>query len=103
MYKRNDLIEFQLIWVIMASSVDWSKLLEARYPSYRVEVEAFLDSLEVSNSNDIIIGKVFEAIRYHNDVDDNLKLLYGEAVYGSDEQVKLHIKSRMSNFRRALV
>ena len=83
----------------MASGMDWSKLLEARYPSYRVEVEAFLDSLEVSNSNEIIIGKVFEAIRYHNDVDDNLKLLYGEAVHGINKQVKLRIKRRMSNFR----
>ena len=86
----------------MASSPDWSKLLEARYPSYKVEVEAFLESLSVSNSNEITISKVFEAIRYDDDVDDNLKLLYGEAVFGIDKQVKLCIKNRIANFRRAL-
>ena len=87
----------------MASPIDWSKLLDAWYPSYKAEVEAFLESLEVSNSNEIIIGKVFDAICYNDDVDNNLKLLYSEAVYGSDKQVKLRIKSRMSNFRWALV
>ena len=86
----------------MASKMDWSALLEARYPSYKVEVDAFLESLSVSNSNEITIAKVFEAIRYDDKIDDNLKLLYGEAVFGSDKQVKLRIKNRISNFRRGL-
>ena len=86
----------------MDSKTQWTQLLEARYPSYKVEVDAFLDSLSVSNSNDITIAKVFEAIRYDDHVDDNLKLLYAEAVFGTDKQVKLRIKNRISNFRRGL-
>ena len=86
----------------MASSTDWSSLLDAQYPSYKVEVEAFLDSLEVSNSNEIYIDIIFQAIRYRPEVDDNLKLLYGEAVYGTDKDVKTRIKNRISNFKRGL-
>ena len=86
----------------MGTPVDWTKLREARYPSYKVEVEAFLDSLSVSNSNEVTIAKVFDAIKYNDDVDDNLKLLYGEAVFGTDKQVKLRIKNRIANFRRGL-
>ena len=69
----------------MASSTDWKKLLEARYASYKVEVQAFIDSLEVSNSNEICVEKVFEVIQFDEAVDDSLKLLYLEALYGSDK------------------
>ena len=86
----------------MGSPVDWTPLLDARYPSYTAEVNAFLESLSVSNSNEITIAKVFEAIRYDDRIEDNLKLLYREAVFGTDKQVKLRIKNRMSNFRRGL-
>ena len=86
----------------MASLNDWSVLLDARYPSYKVEVEAFLDSLEVSNSNEVSMACVFDAIRDQPEVSDNLKLLYHEAVNGTDKNVKLCIKNRMANFRRAL-
>ena len=86
----------------MASGEDWSKLIKARYPSYKVEVEAFLDSLSVSNSTELSIAGIFDAIKYEDHVDDNLKLLYGEAVMGTDKDVKARIKSRVSNFKRAL-
>ena len=86
----------------MASGEDWLKLIKARYPSYKVEVEAFLDSLSVSNSTELSIAWIFDAIKYEDHVDDNLKLLYGEAVMGTDKDVKARIKSRVSNFKRAL-
>ena len=86
----------------MASGEDWSKLIKARYPSYKVEVEAFLDSLSVSNSTELSIAGIFDAIKYEDHVDDNLKLLYGEAVMVTDTDVKARIKSHVSNFKRAL-
>ena len=86
----------------MATSSEWKKLLDARYPSYKVEVRAFLDSLDVSNSNEISAEKV-DAIKFDEDVDDNLKLLYSEAIYGSDKEVKARIKNRMANFKRGLM
>ena len=87
----------------MASGTDWKKLLDARYPSYKVEVEAFIDSLSVSNSNELSAQKVFEAIQFNDEVDNNLKLLYSEAIYGTDKEVKARIKNRMSNFKQGFV
>ena len=87
----------------MASGTNWKKLLEGRYPSYKAEVEAFVESLSVSNSNEVSAQKVFEAIQFNDEIDDNLKLLYSEAIYGSDKEVKARIKNRMSNFKRGLM
>ena len=86
----------------MASGFDWEKILEGRYPSYKVEVNAFLDSLEISSSVDVSIQKIYEAIKSDENVCDNLKLLYQEAVYGSDKGVKSRIRNRIGNFRRGL-
>ena len=35
-------------------------------------------------------------------VDDSLKLIYHEALYGSDRGAKLRIKNRVTHFRRTL-
>ena len=47
----------------MASQINWKELIHARYPSYKVEVNAFLDSLEVSSSSEISIEKVYGTIK----------------------------------------
>ena len=86
----------------MACQVNWSKILEGRYPSYKVEVLAYLDSLDVSNSTEISIEYIYEEIKADPNVCDNLKLLYHEAVFGESKPVKTRIKNRVSNFRRAL-
>ena len=86
----------------MGTPVDWKQLLVPRYPSYKVEVEAFLDSLDVSNSTDICIQYIFDKIKYNDDILDNLKLLYGEAVHGIDKDVKVRMKCRVENFKRGL-
>ena len=86
----------------MASAIDWGALLDARCPSYKVEVEAFLDSVEVSSSNEISMIIVHEAIKDNLEISENLRLLYEEAVNGQDKNVRLRIKNRMANFRRAL-
>ena len=86
----------------MASFIDWSELLDKKYPSYKVEVNAYLDSLEIATSNDVSIEKIYQAIKDNEDVSDNLKALYHECLYGSNPSVKSRIRNRVSNFRRAL-
>ena len=87
----------------MSDQVDWKKLLEARYPSYKVEVNAFIESVDISSSTEVSIDHIYDAIKSDPNVCDNLKLLYHEAVYGSNKEVKKWIKSHVSNFLRALV
>ena len=86
----------------MASSINWKQIIRARYPSYTVEVNAFLESLEVSSSSEISIEKVYEAIKDDPQINSNLVLLYKEAAFGTNKDVKAHMKSGMSNFKRAL-
>ena len=86
----------------MASQVNWKEMLEGRYPPYKVEVNAFLDSIEISSSTEIAMDYIYQAIKGNPNVGDNLKLLYHEAVYGCDKEVKKQIKSRVANFRHAL-
>ena len=87
----------------MAEGIDWKKLISMRYASYKVEVEAYLDSLSISSSSEISIERIHEAIKDDCNVDENLKLLYKEAAMGSNKDVKLRMKNRMSNFRRNLM
>ena len=76
----------------MATSIDWEAILDQRYPSYKVEVNAFLDSLEVSSSPEISIEKVYYAMKDHPEINENLILLYHEAAFGSNKEVKTRIK-----------
>ena len=69
----------------MASNVDWADLLDKKYNSYKVEVSAYLDSLDVSNSSDISMQFIYERIRNAPKVPENLKLLYKEAIYGTEK------------------
>ena len=82
--------------------MDWKKLCDGRYPSYKVEVTAFLDSLEISSSTDVSMQKIYYAIRDDSNVCDDLKSLYREAIFGSEKMVKARIKNRIGNFRRGL-
>ena len=86
----------------MACEVDWSQILEGHYPSYKVEVLAYLDSLDISSSNEISIEYIYEKIKSDHNVGDNLKLLYHEAVFGQNKAVRARMKNRVSNFLRAL-
>ena len=86
----------------MASQINWSELLEKKYPSYTVEVNAFLDTAQISKSTDVSIMNIYQAIRNDMQIDSNLKLLYHETVYGSNQHVKLRIRNRVANFRITL-
>ena len=83
----------------MATSIEWEAILDQCYPSYKVEVNVFLDSLEVSSSPEISIEKVYYAIKDHPKINENLILLYHEAAFGSNKEVKTCMKNCMSNFK----
>ena len=87
---------------MMASLVDCTTILEGRYPSYTIEVNTFIESADVSSSPEISAQMVYEAIKSDGKVCDNLKLLYHEAIFGSNKKVKKRIYNRMSHFRRTL-
>ena len=86
----------------MASQVIWVELLDGQYPSYKIEVTAFLDSLDISSSTDVAMDYIYQQIQNDINVSDNLKLLYRETVFGSNPRVKARIKNRVSHFHRAL-
>ena len=86
----------------MASAGIWEELLERKYPSYTVEVNAFLDTAHVSKSTDVSILNIYHAIRNDMQVDNDLKMLYHESIYGSNKDIKTRIRNRVANFRRTL-
>ena len=78
----------------------WEKVLKGKYVSYNVEIEAYLDSLEIATSTEISMQKIYFVIRNDPSVHENLKALYREALFGTNKEVKARIKNRISNFRR---
>ena len=86
----------------MACRDDWEMILKGKYCSYKVEIDAYLESLEIATSTEISATKIYYAIHNDKDVNENLKKLYCEAVFGTNKDVKARIKSRIANFRRSL-
>ena len=86
----------------MAKQGKFEAILHKKFASFNVEINAFLDSCEISNSNDIAMDIIYEAIRNEPKIDADLKVLYHEAIYGTDKAVKLRIRNRITNFRRTL-
>ena len=84
----------------MAGQVNWEDLLRERFPTYKVEEDAFIDSLEVANSTEVYIERIYEAIKNDSSVHINLKMLYHEACAGGNKDVVKRIKNRISNIRR---
>ena len=84
----------------MAGQVNWDELLKYRFPTYKVEEDAFIDSLEVANSTEVYIERIYEAIRNDESVHIHLKMMYREAIHGENKDVLKRIKNRISNIRR---
>ena len=78
----------------------WERVLKGKYVSYNVEVDAYLESVEIATSTDISMQKIFFAIRDDPSVHENLKAMYREALFGKNKEVKSRIKNRIANFRR---
>ena len=83
----------------MADNVNWEKILRDRYSTFKAEEKAYVDSLEICNSTDISIEKIYETIKNNEDIPTNLKLMYRKAIFGQDKTVKTRIKNRIGNIR----
>ena len=85
-----------------SNAINWDEILEGKYPSFRIEVETFLDTQHISKSTDVSMIKIYQAIVNDGNVDEILKMLYHEAIYGTNKDVKSRIRNRIANFRRSL-
>ena len=86
----------------MRSEMEWIDLLDKKYPSYKIEVEAFLESLDIANSVEVSAQFIYDKIKLDSNVSADLKALYQEALEGSNKEVKARIRNRVSNFKRGL-
>ena len=86
----------------MDNQIDWAEILDKKYPSYTTEVQTFLDNAHISNSTDVSMIKIYDVIVHDPNVSEVLKMLYHEAIYGCNKDVKLRIRNRVANFRRCL-
>ena len=84
----------------MASPIDWEDVMRERYATFKLEEEGFLASLEICNSTDVSAEKIYYTIREADDIPENLKLMYREAVFGFNTKVRNRIKNRIGNMRR---
>ena len=86
----------------MASNVDWESILRERYAMFKIEENAFLESLKICNSTEVSAEKIYLTIKDDEDIPRNLRLMYKEAVYGSNDKVRNRIRNRIGNLRRNL-
>ena len=84
----------------MASQINWRTLLKERFPTYKVEEQAFISSLDVANSVEVYIERIYEAVKIDPNVPEALKALYREASRGGNKDVVKRIKNRIGNIRR---
>ena len=84
----------------MAKYIDWDEVLHDRYAIFKLEEKGFEESLEICNSTDVSAEKIYYTIRDADDVPENLKMMYREAVFGHNEKVRNRIKGRISNMHR---
>ena len=83
----------------MASNVDWEVILKDRFFTFKVEENAFLQSLDSCNSTEIAAERIYESIKDDDEIPENLKLLYQEFIFSTNDKVKSRIKHRISNMR----
>ena len=84
----------------MAAQLDWERLLKERFPIFKVEEQAYIESLDIATSTEVYIERIYFAIRTDVNVPENLKALYEEASRGGDKDVVKRIKNRIGNIRR---
>ena len=84
----------------MAAFIDWDELLRDRYPIFKLEEKGFVESLEICNSTEVLAEKIYYTIRDSDEIPENLKTIYREAVFGHQEKVRTRIKNCISNIRR---
>ena len=57
----------------MATNFDVDEILNDRYPMFKVEENAFNESLKICNSTEVSAEKIYETIKDDVDVPDNFE------------------------------
>ena len=83
----------------MGDQNEWGVVLKGKYKLFDVERSIYTDSQRVANGPLMFAQFICDALR-PGDVPDNLRKLYVEAVYGTNEKVKSRIISRMYSIGR---
>ena len=78
----------------MAGPHDWDAILSQKFKVFQVEESTYVESSQRSNGPDMFAKFICDSLR-DCDVPQNLRLMYREAVYGSNEAVKKRIRSGM--------
>ena len=73
---------------------DWQQILKGKWKPFDVEKSLYVDSENKANSVEEKAKIICDGIR-EGDVPENLKKIYTEAVYGSNEKVKARVISRV--------
>ena len=60
----------------------------------------FLDNILTSNGVDVIAKRIYEVIKDAQDIEEKLKLLYRQGLFGSDAKIKRRLRNRMYTIRR---
>ena len=76
--------------------------MKERFPTFKVEEWAFVNSLKVCNSTDVSAEKIYDVIKDDCDVPNNLKALYRVCVFGTGKEVKTRIRNRIANIRQSV-
>ena len=83
----------------MAEADDWGQILKAKYKPFEVERSIYIDSQKLANGPMMFAQYICDGLR-PGDVPDNLRKIYREAVYGTNEKVKARIVSRIYSIGR---
>ena len=86
----------------MASNMeDWTEILKPSYNTYKCEEDAYIEISKITIDNEIAMEFVYEnAVRDNAEVCSNLRMIYAEAINGTNKDVRRRVLSRMSNFKR---
>ena len=73
----------------------WGKMsLWSKFKAYDIEKSIYAENRNKANTPEMYAKFICNSLR-DGDVPDNLKKLYEEAMYGTDEKVKMRIKKRV--------
>ena len=80
----------------------WAALLAKSYKVIPLEMQVYKAKQKSANGNEMFAKYICDAMK-EGEVNDDLRQLYIEGVYGSDEYVKARILKRMYTVRQKVL
>ena len=78
---------------------EWGQILKSRFRAFDVEKSIYIASQKVANGPLMFAQYIYDALR-PGDVPDNLRNLYREALFGTNQKVRARIISRIYSIGR---